>query len=102
MGGLLAVPQALPDDDHAAETISEAPEVVPESPRLVEETTTAPSPLKAVEPEPAPAQTSAVPTRAVPAAPSTLRVNDAAGKALWEAFLVAKHVDPFLSYRQFA
>ncbi len=34
--------------------------------------------------------------------PSTLRITDAAGEALWAAYLVAKTADPFLSFRQFA
>lgn len=34
--------------------------------------------------------------------PATLRLNEQAGAALWDAFVAAKQADPFLSYRQFA
>lgn len=34
--------------------------------------------------------------------PATLRLNEQAGAALWDAYLAAKQADPFLSYRQFA
>ncbi len=35
-------------------------------------------------------------------APGTIRLNEQAGRSLWESYLEAKTDDPFLSYRQFA
>jgi len=40
------------------------------------------------------------PTRERP--PSTIRLDDRAGRELWDAYVKAKTQDPFLSYRQFA
>jgi len=82
----------------------------PEPPTPVARPTPAPAP----EPEPAPPEETPAPDPAASAPPraaegsrrrqgppATLRVNDVAGRALWDAFLVEKAQDPFLSYREF-
>ena len=109
-GNLLAVPTPLPDDD-------EQPQVGESTP-----TTGGPRPLRTPSPpthEPAPAiedqqcavkdpipdggAEQTVQTRpGRDRAPGTLRIDGRAGEPLWDAYVEAKTVDPFLSYRQFA
>jgi len=53
-----------------------------------------------------PPTTPARPVRALAAPrerpPGTIRLDDRAGQALWEAYVHVKTQDPFLSYRQFS
>lgn len=110
-GSLLTVPQALPDDDEP----TTAPEAG-EPPGQVERERV---PEPASSPEPAVGSIVAGENRdtqardAEPAGagderagrktpPSTIRLNDSAGSALWGAYVEAKSHDPFLSYRQYA
>ena len=92
-GKLLAVPTPLPDD--------EAPPLQGSASAAEE-----PPPAPPTEPTPAPDHASAAgpsprrPTRERP--PGTIRLDDRAGQALWDAYVEAKTQDPFLSYRQFA
>jgi hypothetical protein len=100
-GKLLATPVPLPDD--------EAPPPQDVTPPA-EEPPPAPAPTPAVL---TPASLPQTPDHARPASPrpsrphrerppGTIRLDDRAGQALWEAYLEAKTHDPFLSYRQFA
>ena len=95
-GKLLAVPTPLPDDPD-----DEAPPPQDSAPAAEE-----PLPAQPTEPTPAPNHASAAspsprrPTRERP--PGTIRLDDRAGQALWDAYVEAKTQDPFLSYRQFA
>lgn len=77
----------LPDDDEDV-PVPQAPPAAPEP-----QAEPPAAPVAAVD--------AAASERARKGPPSTLRVNDTAGAALWEAFLVAKSQDPFLSFRQF-
>lgn len=81
---LLGQPQPLPDDD--------APSV--ETPRVRPAPHEAAEPASTAEPHPSP--------RGDKAPPGTIRLNEAAGRSLWEAFAAEKATNPFLSYRQFA
>ena len=76
-GSLLGPPERLPDDD--------APEV----------------PEGVVEPAAGGPSAAAASPRGRQGPPSTLRVNEAAGKALWDGYLAAKAEDPFLSFRSY-
>lgn len=120
-GSLLNVPQALPEDDETPE-----PEPTPKPASVPSLVPAAVSPVSEPEPEPAPqerldARVGSIKTgeddlgvrardviraevREEPARkpPGTIRLNDPAGQALWQAYLEAKTADPFLSYRQFA
>lgn len=123
-GSLLRVPQALPDDDEPtpepqrtepdgedrAEPVVEEPAAEPAAePELqseetgsvvaIEEKRPGPRPARAAAPEPSPPVEEQRGSRKPPA---TIRLNDRAGEALWQAYLEAKTADPFLSYRQFA
>lgn len=84
-GKLLAVPTPLPDD---------------ETPPPQGSASAAEEPPPAQPPEPTPAPSPRRPTRERP--PGTIRLDDRAGQALWEAYVQTKTQDPFLSYRQFA
>lgn len=100
IAGLLTVPKPLPDDEYdegssplaeEARSVDEAPpvaQVPPETPDIQ------------LVPEAPPASQLTGPPRKGP--PGTIRLNEAAGRRLWEAYLEAKSADPFLSYRQFA
>jgi hypothetical protein len=110
-GNLLGVPQALPDDEATtASTTGETPkrgrQDLLTEPTARPDTTWAESSVNDENPD-------ALPKEAEPAnaedvhgrrktAPSTIRLNDPAGSALWNAYIEAKTRDPFLSYRQFA
>lgn len=121
-GSLLATPKPLPEDEPttAEEGPADPPVALtvapaatePEQPAVASAVTAAPEPEvepAALDPEPAPV---AVDDPAPEAAtqrgrgdkkpPSTIRLDDRAGHPLFDAFLVAKQQDPFLSYRQFA
>jgi hypothetical protein len=101
IGGLLSVPQRLPDDEEepapsaapaeAAPAASEPPpmaEVLSEAERV-----TTPAPAAPVD---------GPPEASRKGPPGTIRLNETAGRTLWEAYIEAKTRDPFLSYRQFA
>jgi hypothetical protein len=108
------VPQALPDEDEdlavspSAETqeddtagvAASVPERVERAAEVVSIRDEGPA---AVQREPEvlddPAPAIAKPQKP---APGTIRLNEHAGATLWEAYLDAKAIDPFLSYRQFA
>lgn len=75
---LLSVPTPLPDDDQPE------PQAPPEPPAAAERA--APQPARSPRAHP----------------PSTIRLAAQAGQQLWQAYLEAKHANPFLSYRQFA
>ncbi len=112
-GNLLAVPTPLPDDEPTSgdKPAGEQPEPVSGSP--VPETQ--PPILPSAQPKPpvavvvpqvqqecetrAPAHEGS-PARRRP--PSTIRLDDKAGHPLFDAYVEAKRLDPFLSYRQFA
>jgi hypothetical protein len=92
MGGLLSVPQPIPEDkDSEAPTepaqvrLADVPEVVA---GRIASAPTAPPELRQGSGR--------------KSAPGTLRLNEVARPALWEAFTEAKAADPFLSYRKFA
>lgn len=70
--------------------------VVPIPDELYEEPAAAPTPTPAKPTKP---DVPTVPPRSGP--PATLRINEAAGVALWKAYLTEKGRDPFLSLRQF-
>ena len=107
-GSLLAVPNPLPDDDLIAPA-----EESPTEPEFDTDTTVpaslaaAHSPSPALEPK-AQEEDDAHPVSALRGSavgrrpPSTIRIDDKAGRRLFEAFVEAKRQDPFLSYRQFA
>lgn len=81
---LLGQPQPLPDDD--------APAV--ETPMTKPAPHGSAAPASTAEPQASP--------RGDKAPPGTIRLNEAAGRSLWEAFAAEKASNPFLSYRQFA
>lgn len=96
ISGLLSVPQPLPDDEDE-----------PQPPDELPATQTAPQQSPVVRSQEPTAPTAEVPGAASPSAspkgpPGTIRLNETAGRLLWEAFVEAKTEDPFLSYRQFA
>lgn len=109
-GNLLAVPTPLPDDDDAPPSEDLVGEE-PSSPVQPVDQTPVPEP---VPPQPHPTTASPdTPDSARPASPtpnrstrerppSTIRLDDRAGRELWDAYVKAKTQDPFLSYRQFA
>jgi hypothetical protein len=114
-GSLLAVPTPLPDDEAAsppaadepaAEPVDAAPPVT-EAPQVEDEPvppTLTVAPDSEPDPEP-PVINSSPPVntgRGDKKPPSTIRLDDKAGHPLFDAFLEAKRLDPFLSYRQFA
>jgi hypothetical protein len=99
IGGLLSVPTPLPDDDQAAVAPVEAVQTAQEAPAVMEGL---PERKNAPAPTPEPVRTAEAPADARKGPPGTIRLNDTAGRTLWEAYLTAKATDPFLSYRQFA
>ena len=129
-GSLLRVPTPLPDDDLAAEDIpAEDPPAAPEAPEVSsapseplvepigleslpegEESELEPNQARPTVSAPveAPRRASRGSGGATPARtgrdrpPATIRLDDRAGAALWDAFVEEKKADPFLSYRQFA
>ena len=108
-GSLLAVPTPLSDDDPLSPTEESPTEQSSETDTTVPASLAAarsqPSPV--LEPE-APEEDDAHSVSAVRGSaaerrpPSTIRIDDKAGHQLFEAFVDAKRLDPFLSYRQFA
>lgn len=118
-GSLLGPVKPIPDDD-PPEQPAPAPAAEPEP----EQTVPAPAPEQRAappEPEPGPEQRAAEPApepsrRANRGgrpmarrrrgkddeAPTTVRLSDRAGAALWEAFVEAKREDPFLTYVEYA
>jgi hypothetical protein len=108
-GNLLAVPTPLPDDDEQEpvgerDPANEAPRPLREAlPTQESETAAEDWPAAAEDPIPdgAGGQTAQIrPGR--DRAPGTLRIDGRAGEPLWQAYIEAKSLDPFLSYRQFA
>jgi hypothetical protein len=106
-GNLLAVPTPLPDNDEQ-EPVGEK-ESAAEAPGPLREGLTSPEP--AVEDRPASVKDpdteagGGIATQSRPnrdRAPGTIRIDSRAGEPLWEAYIEAKTLDPFLSYRQFA
>lgn len=114
-GSLLAVPTPIPDDDDVDQ--QEAPESAAVTPAPQSTAGQTPSDVKSGNDERS-GERPTDPDRDViddevsqqpPALeriekrpPSTIRLDDRAGHPLFDAFLVAKQQDPFLSYRQFA
>ena len=121
-GNLLQVPTPLPDDEpetvepsasqHVGDVVVLAPE--PNSPaveepepedlpeRVVDDVPQAPSKI-ADRPASKRRGSAAAGDRAArDKPPATIRLDDRAAPSLWDAFVDAKRVDPFLSYRQFA
>ena len=77
-GSLLGPPDRLPEDD--------PPDV-------------AAKPV--VEPSAGEQSAAAASPRGRQGPPATLRVNETAGTSLWEGYLAAKALDPFLSFRSY-
>ncbi|MCA1694816.1 MAG: hypothetical protein LC749_08830 [Actinobacteria bacterium] len=117
-GALLAgVPQPLADDEEEQIVASRAPEATqaasaPAEPAMEEQHQREDDavivdirdeePASATEqPEDANPRPTARP-KAEKQAPGTIRLNEQAGRSLWDSYLEAKTDDPFLSYRQFA
>jgi hypothetical protein len=108
-GNLLAVPTPLPDDDEQEpvgerEPANEAPRPLREAlPAQESETAAEDRPAATEDPTPNGAGEQTVQIRpGRDRAPGTLRIDGRAGEPLWQAYIEAKSVDPFLSYRQFA
>jgi hypothetical protein len=120
-GSLLAVPTPIPDDDEVDQQEASTPAAVTPAPQSTAAQT--PSDVKSgnderpaerradpdreviddeVSQQPPAHQTPPAPQRIGKRPPSTIRLDDRAGHPLFDAFLVAKQQDPFLSYRQFA
>ena len=109
-GNLLAVPTPQPDDDaplsedttpvgeerSPVQRVDQTPVPEPVTPRPQPTTTSPPTPDSARPTSPTPNR----PVREHP--PSTIRLDDRAGRELWDAYVKAKTQDPFLSYRQFS
>ena len=106
-GSLLAVPNPLPDDDLIPPAEESPTQQEFESTTVPASLTAAHSPSPALEPT-AQEEDDAHPVSALRGSavgrrpPSTIRIDDKAGRQLFEAFVEAKRQDPFLSYRQFA
>lgn len=99
-GSLLGPVTPIPDDDDPQTPSRPSRRSLPVEP---EPPASSPAPAAAHAPPAAQRTTAQAPpaeSRRNP--PATLRLNDIAGSALWDAFLIAKAGDPFLSYRQFA
>jgi hypothetical protein len=104
-GKLLAVPTPLPDDDEAqpVETSTSTVEELPPPAKPTEPTPPLPEHAPpSLEQTPDQRHTASLSRPNRERAPGTIRLNDRAGQALWEAYVEAKIQDPFLSYRQFA
>lgn len=108
-GNLLAVPTPLPDDDEQEpvgerEPANEAPRPLREAlPAQKSETAAKDRPAATEDPTPDGGGGQTVHIRpGRDRAPGTLRIDGRAGEPLWQAYIEAKSVDPFLSYRQFA
>jgi hypothetical protein len=108
-GNLLAVPTPLPDDDEQEPVgerapANEAPRPLQEAlPAQESETAAEDRPAATEDPTPDGAGGQTVQIRpGRDRAPGTLRIDGRAGEPLWQAYIEAKSVDPFLSYRQFA